>query len=229
MYFPLKYSSKLFLIALLFVCSMHLSAQHKKSGEIGISAGGSYYLGDINKIPFVGTKISAGAFYRHTFNTRYAVKGVFNYGSLAAEDSKSSNDFQIARNKSFNNTFYELATLAEYNFIPFLPASKKHIYTPYVFAGLSVMYYPGGESTKIIVSVPFGVGFKYNINTELVFEAYIGMRKTYTDNIDFNYNPPTTNRAFKQYGYAGNKDWYSVFGVSLSYKIKYRMKCPAFD
>ncbi len=224
-----KNLTKLTIILLFCFLNTPLKAQMKKSGEIGVSVGGSFYLGDINKIPFLGTKISAGVLYRHTIDTRFAITGSFTYGKLSGDDANSSNDFQIERNKSFNNPFYELAAVGEFNFMRFLPAKKNYIYTPYVFAGVGGIYYPNGESSNFIFSIPFGVGVKYNINRKIIFGAFAGMRKTFNDDIDFDYTPPTPGHPFKQYGYAGNKDWYSVFGISLSYKIKYRMKCPAFD
>ncbi len=224
-----KYLPKLITVLLFCILITPLKAQMKKSGEIGVSVGGSYYLGDINKIPFVGTKLSVGALYRHTIDTRLALTGVFTYGKLSGDDAKSNNSFQIERNKSFNNAFYELGAVGEFNFTRFLPANKNYIYTPYVFAGLGGFYYPNGEKSKFILNIPFGIGVKYNINRKIIFGAFAGMRKTFNDDIDFEYTPPTPGHTFKQYGYAGNKDWYSVFGISLSYKIKYPMNCPAFD
>ncbi len=219
----------LFLIIIFITLfNYNTSAQRKDSGELGISAGGTFYLGDINKIPFAGTRLSAAAFYRHNINPRYSLTGTFTYGTLYADDAKSKNVFQQQRNKSFKRSFYELSAVTEFNFIPFLPCDKKYYYTPYVFAGLAVAYYPDGSS-MFITSIPFGIGFKNTINKNWVFGFYAGMRKTFTDKLDFTYIPPTENAPKKQKGYAGNDDWYSVFGISLSYKINYRLKCPAFD
>jgi hypothetical protein len=227
MQFLLKYATKLFLLLLLAAASFNSFGQNKKSGEIGVVLGGSYYMGELNKTPFVGTKLSAGAFYRHTFDTRFAVNGNFTYGKLAG-NSENTN-FDNAAIQSFTNPFYELGGIAEFNFIPFLPGNKKYFSTPYVFAGLAETYYPAGRK-KFLLNIPFGVGFKYNLNTNFILAAHMAMHKTFNDDIDYFYAPrPSDHGGDKQWGYAANKDWYSVFGVTLSYKIKYRVKCPAFD
>ncbi len=221
-----KYLHLITIVLLSILFNNHATAQFKKSGEFGGSIGGSYYLGDINKIPFVGTRLSAGIFYRHTIDTRFAITGNFTYGTLTGTNSNSG--FKIDANFTFKNSFYELGAVGEFNFIPFLPAKKKYIYTPYVFAGISEIYYPGGINS-FILSIPFGVGIKYNINTQYILGTFIGMRKTFNDYIDYYYVPPSPNHPKKQEAYAGNSDWYSVFGISLSYIIKYRVKCPTFD
>jgi len=232
MQFLKKYfANTILIIILLAAVSFGSLGQNKKSGEIGISLGGSYYLGELNKTPFVGTKLSAGAFYRHTFDTRYAIKGNFTYGTLSgdAENTVFVNPGIV----SFKNRLFELSGTGEFNFIPYLPGNKKYIYTPYVFAGVATAFYLGGEKS-FIYSIPFGMGVKYNLNDNFMLGAFIGMHKTiiktHNDNLDYEYYPkPTAAEPIKQWSYDGNKDWYSVFGVSLSYKIKYSIKCPAFD
>lgn len=200
-----------------------------QGGEIGVGAGGTFYLGDLSKQPFRESKFAWSAFYRHTFNTRLAVTGKFNTGKIAGNDDKSTNMFQINRGLSFNRRFYDVEAQFNYNFLKFLPANKNYYYTTYVFAGGGLMYYPQGENTKLFPNIPFGVGFKFNISTKLVMGTEISFKKTFSDYLDFDYNQPSENNPNRQVFYAGNKDWYAIFGVNLAYKINYRMKCPAFD
>ncbi|MDA3892875.1 MAG: DUF6089 family protein [Salinivirgaceae bacterium] len=229
MHYTLKTKSSLVLI-ILCLGSMHFAkAQNKKSGEIGVSLGGGYYLGEYNTTPFIGTKIAAGAFYRHTFDTRFAVTGNLFYSKLSGKESNSDYITNGNAPQNFKNTIYEFTPVAEFNFIPFLPGKpKKYYFTPYVFAGLGVAYYPT-DYTQFVFNLPFGVGAKYCLGQKFVFAVFAGMRKTFSDKLDYEYSPPTTNNPVDQWGYTGNKDWYSIFGLSLSYKINYRMKCPAFD
>jgi hypothetical protein len=217
----------LFVITIILFSINGLQAQTKKSGEVGLFAGGSFYLGELNKVPFAESKLAFGAFYRHTFDSRFSARGNFNYGHLAGDSTHA--DIAYQNNRSFNNPFYELNGQLEFNFKPYTPTNKKTKFTPYVFAGAGFMYYPKGTKT-FIFNIPFGVGVKYNVYGNFICGADFGMRKTFTDAIDYPYNnPPSINNPEKQMGYTGTKDWYSVFGVYLSYKIKYRQKCPAFD
>lgn len=222
---------KLILVSLttLFLFIKISDAQNAASGEIGISTGVSYYLGELNTQPFTNSHLSFGAFYKHNINKRYAIKGALNYGKI----SGSANNLAYTQiNPSvvtdFNRSFYDVNSILEFNFMPFLAADRKFTYTPYVFAGMGLMYYPSGES-KFIFNIPFGFGVKYNVFKNFILGADFSLKKTFNDNLDYNYLPPSETNVFKQFGYAGNKDWYSICGIYLSYKIKYRVKCPAFD
>jgi len=194
--------------------------QNKKSGEVGVSLGGAYYLGDLNKIPFKNTTLSAGAFYRHIFNYRYSARGTFNYGHLNGSGTNLQNNAE-----QFSGPFYEFSGTMEFNFRPFVPGDKKFDYAPYVFAGMSMVYYQIGQN-MLIPTIPFGVGCKIHLTNIFSLGFTYQMNKTFTDYVDYKYNTLENGR---QVSYAGNKDWFSVFGINLAYKLNYRMKCPAFD
>lgn len=90
------------------------------------------------------------------------------------------------------------------------------------------------------VSFPFGIGFKYSLNKRLGLAVEWGMRKTMTDYLDDvsttyylegeSINPdvpdeilsdPTMSHVpYESRGNASTKDWYTVIGVSLTYKFK---------
>ncbi|MBI9066397.1 MAG: hypothetical protein JEZ09_03825 [Salinivirgaceae bacterium] len=203
-----------------------LFAQKPNRGEIGIFGGGAYYLGDVNKIPFIKTKPSFGAFFRHSIDTRFNLTGSFVYAKISGSDAESKNAYYISRNKSFSHSIYELSSKLEFNFIPFIAGDKKTKYTPYTFAGLAFSYTTNAY-TNYLFSIPFGIGYKYNLTEDFIIGAEYSMRKTFTDKLDFPEEPYIPGS--KQQNYAANSDWYSIFGIYLAYKIKYRMKCPAFD
>lgn len=202
--------------------------QVQKCGEIGLNIGGSYYLGDINKIPFNSTRLAAGVFYRHTFDTRYALRASFNYLNIAADDSKLGSDFQNERNAKFKQMVLEVNAAGEFNFMPFLPANPKYDYTPYLHAGIGANYLPKGAKQNII-TIPFGVGVKYNFNRDYTISVEGTMYKTFTDYLEGFYQESSANNFVKQKFYEGNNDWYSFFAIKMAYKIKYKLKCPAFD
>jgi len=218
------------LLILTFTSVLHLTSfsQRKKSGEIGLSVGGSFYLGDINKIPFKSPRMGGGVFYRHTFDTRFAVRGSFNYLNITGNDANSNNEFQQARNFNFKQIILELNAAGEFNFMPFLPANPKYDYTPYVHLGFGTNYLPKGAKQNIL-TIPFGVGVKYNMNNNFTLSAEGCLYKTFTDYLDNYYQEISPNNFRKQQFYEGNKDWYSFFSIKMAYKIKYKLNCPAFD
>ncbi len=93
------------------------------------------------------------------------------------------------------------------------------------------------QTTQLVV--PFGIGFKYSLNKKLGLAVEWGVHKTFTDYLDDvsttyyldgeSINPSNTaeimsdpNMIHKPYearGNPSNKDWYSIVGVSLTYKF----------
>lgn len=215
---------KIILLLLTTSLCLTIHAQKDKCGELGINLSGAYYLGDLNKIPFAKTRPSAGIFYRHTFDPRYAIRGTFNFIYLYA-NGKSSNIIEM-QDDEFSQSVYDVNAVVEFNFIPYIPGNKKYNYSPYVFAGLGLSKLPGGTKENLF-TIPFGVGIKYNLTEQITFSLETTFYKTFTDYIDSFYEE--NNNSEKQTYYSGNKDWFSVYGIKLAYKIKYKMKCPAFD
>lgn len=223
-------------LILIILTALHTKSysQQKKSGEIGLNIGGSYYLGDLNRTPFKGTRLTFGGFFRHTFDERFALRTSINYINLYADDSKSTNGFQQQRDASFAQNLFDLNVVGEFHFIPFLPAKYKYYkYSPFVFLGLGYSYLPNGSSNSLF-TIPFGLGLKFNLRNNLSLSFETTFYKTFKDDIENQldakfYTEPSPENPFKQLYYVGDNDWYSIFGIKLSYKIKYKMKCPAFD
>lgn len=109
--------------------------------------------------------------------------------------------------------------------------------------------YKSNQYKLIQPSIPFGLGVKYQLNRRFNFSAEWGMRKTFTDYLDdvsryyapvgYATNPeladkandpdPITSNTGRQRGNFATKDWYSFFGVCISFKLKDPDgTCPAF-
>ena len=99
------------------------------------------------------------------------------------------------------------------------------------------------------VSIPFGVGFKYSLSEKIGFNIEWGMRKTFTDYIDdvsttyyldsstytdpdlvvLLSDPTLSHQPNMARGNPETKDWYSFYGVSLTYKFNVgRSKCDIY-
>ena len=218
------------LTALLLSMSGGLQAQEFPYGELGVQLGGSYYLGDINKVPFKSTRPAVAALYRHNFNIRYSAKALFSYGKITASDSKYKSEYQRARDCSFNRDLLHFCTLGEFNFLPFVYGKKETPFATYLQGGIGVGYFPGkSESDNFIVDIPFGFGVKFNFRHKLVYGADFLMIKTFNDDIDFVSSRPSEVDKMKQRYVSSNNDWMSYFSIYLAYKIEYPQKCPSFD
>lgn len=198
---------KYFFVLLL---SIFFGIAEAQRNEIGITVGGSYYLGDINPSgQFVQTKPAAGLVYRYVFNPRWALKFDGIYGTVEGSDAESK--FDEKRNLSFKSYITEVSTQLELNFLPYITGDKDAYVTPYIFAGLSLFsfnpkaeydgtwydlqplgtegqgtskYYDRKPYSLTKLAFPFGLGFKYSIGKVFCVGAEWGMRKTTTDYLD---------------------------------------------
>ncbi|MBW6489980.1 MAG: hypothetical protein K0B15_02185 [Lentimicrobium sp.] len=195
------------LILFVIVIFAYAGAFGQHYGEIGIFGGGSYYLGDLNPgRQFFLTKPAFGGFLRHNFNDRTAIRAGFTYGTIQGDDLRSKANTDRAIN--FTSHVSDISAVFELNFFEYFIGSLRHFITPYMFAGGSVFYfnpkaeYPGFSDQLVLhnlrtegqnpgemysrwqFSVPFGIGFKYSLNSFMGIAASWTMHKTFTDYID---------------------------------------------
>jgi hypothetical protein len=237
---------------------VHAQAQKRtfRQRELGFFGGGSYYIGDLNpRGHFSFQKPSAGIFFRYTTNYRYAFRFGFNYGTITANDAKSRESDQVERNLNFRSRIYELNSVAEFNFVEYRIGHDRHRFTMYIFAGIAGYYFNpqtdiggGYESLRayrtegqtkdyrrLQLSLPFGVGLKWNISDKCGLGIEWGPRRTFTDFLDdvSGVYPVTTDRgsvytdrSLNGSGKPGNmrgnpstRDWYFFYGISLNIKL----------
>lgn len=196
-------------LLLLFIIFLAIAASAQRSSEIGLSGGGSYYIGELNPgKPFMNTKPAFGIFYRLNLNTRLALQVHGFRGTLKGADGPSS--YFTDRSLNFESKVTEFATQFEVNFFDFALGSQKNKISPYIFGGVGVfLFKPFGslaDGTKLQLkpagtegqnvaggpkaykltqlSFPFGIGFKYSLSEYIGLGMEWGMRKTTTDYID---------------------------------------------
>lgn len=237
--------------------------------ELGLFGGGSYYLGDMNTaMHFSQTQFAYGLLARFNVNSRWAIKAGYNRGSVKSDDSK--NAAIAGQGLNFQSTINDITVVGEFNFLEYFTGSKRNYFTPYIFGGIGVFTFnpkshdgvvlqPLGTEgqnenfddrnpySKVGISIPFGVGFKYSISERFGLGIEWGMRKTFTDYVDDvsksyylvgeNIDPnntaqvlsdPTMNHEpYMQRGDNKTWDWLNFFGISITYKInlRSRLKC----
>jgi len=244
----------------------------KRAFECGIFGGGSYYIGDINPNKhFIYSKPAIGGIIRYNFSTRHSLRLTGTYGQVQGNDAQSNNDWQINRNLSFNSKILEAAlgfeiTLKKYSINKM---DYRYRFTPYFF--YEIAYFRMNPKSNAVdndielngigtegqdsplsensgygvnqLSIPLGIGFKFNLAKRIAMSFEYGIRKTFTDYLDDvsgNYVDPTlianlkgplaaqladpsTNGVSQLYpnanrGNPNNKDWYAFYGVMITFK-----------
>ncbi|MCP9236641.1 DUF6089 family protein [Lewinella sp. JB7] len=193
------------LLLFFFLCTAPARAQLQMRGlELGAWAGSSFYLGDLNtEFRFNHPNLSGGVAARYNFNHRIAVRGSFNYGHVEAYDRESENTFERLRNLSFRSSIRDLTAQFEFNFLPYFHGSREYFFTPYAFAGVSVLHFTptavadGGQVVNLrplmtegqdygsfSTAFAYGVGVRWDLTYELSMDAHLSMRNASTDYLD---------------------------------------------
>jgi hypothetical protein len=180
-------------------------------GEFGFSAGAAHYFGDLNsRTALKRPKPAFGVFFRKQFGNYIGLRVAARYAQVGYSDRLTNNDFQKLRNLSFNSNIWELALQGDFNFFRFVPNDPYYRFTPYITLGVGVFtydpyaYFQGqkvylrplgteGQNANyegrspyntMAISIPFGVGIKYNVSEKVNVSFEIANRLTTTDYLD---------------------------------------------
>lgn len=249
--------------------------------EVGVMALQANYIGDINPHGHVPQQLNVGGglIYRYNITDRWAFKGSVLYGRIFADDANADSEWQRNRNLSFRSDIFEFSGQLELNFLTYEIGDSRRPSSPYLFLGISVFRHnpqaefngrwvdlqPLGTEGQGIegfddrytltqVSIPFGIGFKFNIWKNLGGAVEWGMRRTFTDYLDdvstvyvdpvlledqngplaaaladrsLVQSGPNGDNARMQRGETNRIDYYIFAGIMLTYKIgRPQIKCP---
>ncbi len=195
---------RLILIICLFLPAFFAQSQ---TWEVGVSAGASGYMGDINPVkPYKYTDPVFGGQVKRNFNGHWSGKVSFMQGKIQGDDAKSSNAYQVDRNLHFRSSISELSLQVEFNLFNYLPGGLPGFgsrrFSPYIFTGVGaigfnpVADYNGSETElhplqtegvdykKNAIAVPYGAGVKYNLKGNWNIIGEIGYRTAFTDYLD---------------------------------------------
>ena len=207
---------KLIIVMLIMLSSIAMYAQNN---DLGIFAGSSYYTGDLNPDKqFNNNSIAVGAFYRHNFTNRLAIKAGF-----TSTPNLKSNDFQN-RGLSFKTNLNELSAQFEVNFYEFKIDGDENRLTPYIFGGIGYTMFTAskdslGIKTKLKAttkSFPFGIGIKYNPIKNVSVGLEWGLRKTIGKNADKIDNVDKVGIRISD-----ATDWYAFAGLLISIRLNF--------
>lgn len=198
---------KLVIIGFLFFAGLGTQAQL----EIGLFAGTSFYMGDLNPTtPFLQPDIAYGALARYNLSSRWATRISVYQGTIKGDDDVSN--FWPDRSLTFKSRITELSGIMEFHFLTYFTGSMRSYWTPYLFAGVAMVHHrpqrddadlrdfgtEGQNNTQHLIppdterpeysyyafSIPFGFGIKYSFSKRIATSLEWGMRKAYTDYLD---------------------------------------------
>ena len=183
-------------------------------GEVGVTGGCGFVLGDENRMLFNYVQPLGGAFLKYKFNGHYELRAQLDGGLLGIHNRDNAN---------LTSPYVGLQVLGEFNFFNY-GVKKWEAYrtwaTPTIFVGLGVMYF---NETHFAATFPFGVGAKFKLSNRINIGAYWMMAKVFSDNLDYTNNPLGLNK-----GFWTNRDWYSTLQMYLSVNF-YKRCAPCRD
>ncbi len=253
--------------------------------ETGISFGAANYYGEFTEgeglAPSEFNPV-IGMFGRYNINRYVSAKVGLTKATVTGTDANSNDPNIRARNLNFRTNIVELAGQVEINLTPFAIREQMRS-APYLFVGVGGFHFNPqaqmrgnwydlqplgtegqtlGENTKYSryqMAIPFGIGFKMNLNNKVNFGFEFGARKTFTDYIDdvggaypdleelrlenpiaaaLSFRMPEVTGEYNDNplgntrGNAENQDWYffASFSVSVNMTDKYGLDFdPKYD
>ena len=232
------------LVIVFLIGFMVFKAVGQPSVDIGIFGGAGTYFGDMTKINLPKSIHPAyGAFMRYNFNPRYALRFNVIDGNIGAQGEFDSQTWkttnQTDKSWGFKKNVLDVSLQFEFNFFKYIVGDKETPYSTYLFAGVGMQTYQyaykyistQSDGSEITPTIPFGLGFKFNISKRIGLGLEAGLRKTFSDKLD-NLDDPLSysiqnGDVVTQINYTDpyhNNDWTSYVGIHLVYKLIYGNK-----
>jgi Domain of unknown function (DUF6089) len=217
------------IFCLIFCIALSINSLAQKV-EIGGGLGAMNYKGDISP-DFHPSFAQLGGHLLLRYNIKkditFRLAGTF--GSIWANDKDVSDSFNKLRGQTFKTSIAEVSLVTEYNFFSYQYSRMHKDWTPYVFGGVGFMAFsprdvPISNYKKAGVTIPFGVGIKYNLTGPWDLNLEFGTRKTFTDYLDNLGGDDVTIPKALQNDYARD-DMYYYTSIGLTYKF-IRVICP---
>ena len=194
--------------------------------EIGVFLGGSNFIGDVGPTTYIApNKLALGLLYKWNKSPRHSWRFSYTQTSIESDDADSDMGSRQERGYHFKNSMKELTAGLEFDFFTFDLHDSKPQFTPYVFTGLSYLFYdglyfrdggPNKDATHTTLAIPMTVGLKGRVFDSFVIGFEVAVRNTFKDDLDGS-NPTNGNLKNLKFGNLTSKDWYVFTGFTLTY------------
>lgn len=205
------------------------SAIAQRATEAGIFLGASNYQGEFSPsfLFLKETRPAFGVLYNRFLDPNWCISGGLSFGRISGSDAHLSPETQRYRNWSFRAGLLELAANVQYH-----PWGKPRLnaaglffprLSPYVASGIGVAFAeakisslstqntvsPESDDKNTFFSIPMTLGLRFVCSDRLTLIGEFSQRAVFSDYLD----------GVSQRGNPETKDWYSRFGLGLTYTL----------
>lgn len=213
-------------IITVLVFTLVTSLTSAQINEVGVFLGGGNYIGDVGPGYYISpNQMAGGILYKWNRSLRHSYRFNLNLTGISSNDADADSPGRTERGYSFKNNITEVSAGIEFNFFEFDLHHFDPQITPYVFTGLSYFRYnelyvensvTREEGRRSGLGIPMTVGVKARIGQDFVLGLEVGIRYTFTDNLDGS-NPKKPEYAPLRFGNLNSNDWFVMSGFTLTY------------
>jgi hypothetical protein len=227
---------KNYLLLFLLGISGTLSAQR---WQVGGGIGANLFKGDLmdwslrpNFGQLLKVNPSIHAQVRYQEKQAFAYRGILSFGQISGDASLFSTPSIGFNQDSFSGPMLELGGIVDYNFRDYQSNKKIRNWTPYFYGGLSgilampeIKSGPNVEVKPVVaLGIPFGVGVKYQLNSQWGLQGEFGTTKALNDMLD-GYAGPTNAGGSEGFFTLSQTDQNLHLNLSITYSI-ISIYCP---
>jgi hypothetical protein len=179
----------------------------------------------VNQLTQVSPSFQAQVRYQE--KQAFAYRGILSIGQIKGDGSLRPMALTGFTTDKFSGPILELGGIVDYNFRDYQSNKKIPNWTPYLYAGLSGIFAvpdvistvgASGPQAMFGLGIPFGVGAKYQLNSQWGLQAEFGTTKALSDRLDNNFGPPGTGGS-GDFFTLGQTDQNLHLNLSVTYSI----------
>lgn len=215
-------------LSVLIILVFSLQFSFSQIYEVGIFTGGSNVIGDVGSTTYIAPNSFAfGAIAKWNRSPRHAFRFSAIFTEFEGSDSKSDDPRRIARDYDFNTSAMELSLGMEFTFVDFNLHEPGLKIAPYLYSGISTARhdnyffeegtYTDENTTSWAYGIPMVLGIKSNITRHFILAAEIGVRYTFSDELDGSVPDGEFRKESRSFGNINSNDWYTFTGLTLTY------------
>ncbi|TDU43816.1 hypothetical protein BXY82_1235 [Gelidibacter sediminis] len=213
----------LFLFSICFTPNIHAQIY-----EVGFFLGNSNFIGDVGSTKYISPiRPAAGLMARWNRSPRHSFRASIIFTELEGDDLRSDDPRRVARGYKFKNNLMEFSGGMEFTFWDFDTHQPGQQFTPYLYSGISAAKYKNSffrngvqvpENTySWAIGIPMVLGIKSSIVDGLILGAEVGVRYTFSDEIDGSVPDTPSRKEPYSFGNLNSNDWYVFSGITLTY------------